>query len=96
MLIFNVSRETISRMAGIYVHIPFCRTRCSYCDFYKDTNISFKREFINALKKEILFRQSFLNHSEITTLYFGGGTPSVLNLDEFNEIYFKYWHTAAH
>ncbi len=89
MLIFNVSRETISRMAGIYVHIPFCRTRCSYCDFYKDTNISFKREFINALKKEILFRQSFLNHSEITTLYFGGGTPSVLNLDEFNEIYFE-------
>jgi Coproporphyrinogen III oxidase and related Fe-S oxidoreductases len=74
-------------MAGIYIHIPFCKKRCSYCDFYKDTNISIKSDFIESLKREFSFRASFFkSNTVITTLYFGGGTPSVLNLDEFKEI----------
>ena len=74
-------------MAGIYIHIPFCRSRCSYCDFYKTTNIAIKSDFIESLKKEIFFRRSFLGDSVIKSLYFGGGTPSTLSIDEFYEIF---------
>lgn len=73
-------------MAGIYIHIPFCRSRCSYCDFYKSTNIAIKSDFIDSLKKEIFFRRSFLEHSLVRSLYFGGGTPSVLTVAEFGDV----------
>lgn len=73
-------------MAGIYIHIPFCKTRCSYCDFYKTTNLKLKSDFIASLKEEILLRRFFFKNQPITTLYFGGGTPSVLSVDEFDDI----------
>ena len=73
-------------MAGIYIHVPFCRSRCSYCDFYKTTNIAIKSDFIESLKKEIFLKRTFLNGAVVRSLYFGGGTPSVLSVEEFADI----------
>ena len=73
-------------MAGIYIHIPFCRKICSYCDFYKTADISFKPLFINALLKELKLRGNYLCGEKIETIYFGGGTPSVLTPAQINLI----------
>ncbi|WP_439182104.1 radical SAM family heme chaperone HemW [Carboxylicivirga taeanensis] len=74
-------------MAGIYIHVPFCYTRCSYCDFYKTTDQQFKDEYIKALCKEIDLKASFLLKNNIQTLYFGGGTPSTLSISELATIF---------
>ncbi len=71
-------------MAGIYIHIPFCRTICSYCDFFKSASLAQKADMINALKKEIKLRKAYLDNKEIETIYFGGGTPSVMNIAEIS------------
>jgi oxygen-independent coproporphyrinogen-3 oxidase len=73
-------------MAGIYVHIPFCRQKCYYCDFYKTVNTSLTKKFISALENEVVQRKKYLNGELIETIYFGGGTPSVLNEMELTEI----------
>lgn len=73
-------------MAGIYIHIPFCKTKCHYCDFYKSTDFGAKTDFLSALKKEIDWRKHELDGESIASIYFGGGTPSVLKIDEINEI----------
>ncbi|MCG8580617.1 MAG: radical SAM family heme chaperone HemW [Bacteroidales bacterium] len=73
-------------MAGIYIHVPFCYTRCSYCDFYKTTDQQLKDEYIKALCKEIELNYSFLLKEDIQTIYFGGGTPSTLSIDELDTI----------
>lgn len=73
-------------MAGIYIHIPFCRQKCYYCDFYKTVNTTLTKAFISALKKEIAQRRNYLDKAEIETIYFGGGTPSVLLPGELEEI----------
>jgi oxygen-independent coproporphyrinogen-3 oxidase len=65
-------------MAGIYIHIPFCRQKCNYCDFYKTTELDYLSEFLTALKKEIFQQKSYLSDENISTIYIGGGTPSVL------------------
>ena len=69
-------------MAGIYIHIPFCRQKCYYCDFYKTVNISQTGVFLNAIKKETFQRKSYVNDEPVKTIYFGGGTPSVLKEEE--------------
>ncbi len=73
-------------MSGIYIHIPFCRQRCFYCDFYKTLNTSLISKYISALKREIRQRKNYLENEPVETIYFGGGTPSVLNEGELNEI----------
>ena len=73
-------------MAGIYVHVPFCRQKCYYCDFYKTVNTSLTGNYINALLKELKSRQDYTEGEKIETIYFGGGTPSVLNEDELRQI----------
>ena len=73
-------------MAGIYLHIPFCFKRCDYCDFYKTTNISLKTEFLKILEKEIANSVPLIQKETIETIYFGGGTPSVLTPDEVKNI----------
>jgi len=65
-------------MAGIYIHIPFCRQKCYYCDFYKTVNTSLKQKFLSGLDKEAKLRKNYLEKESIETIYFGGGTPSVL------------------
>lgn len=73
-------------MAGIYIHIPFCRQKCYYCDFYKTVNTSNKERFISALKNEIRLHKNYLDKEIINTIYFGGGTPSTLTGVELDEI----------
>ncbi|MEO7265569.1 MAG: radical SAM family heme chaperone HemW [Ferruginibacter sp.] len=74
-------------MAGIYIHIPFCRQACTYCNFHFSTLLKNKAPFINALISEISLPQQFIDESQpIETIYFGGGTPSLLVDDEINNI----------
>ena len=73
-------------MAGIYIHIPFCRKRCHYCDFFKSTDLSQKARLLAGLKKELESRAPELDSEEINTIYFGGGTPSVLLIDELKDL----------
>ena len=69
-------------MSGLYFHIPFCKTRCNYCDFYKSTNLSYIPSIVQALKEEMKFRKDFIDDKNIKTIYFGGGTPSLLSISE--------------
>lgn len=71
-------------MAGIYIHIPFCKQACHYCDFHFSTSLKKKDDLINALKKELQLRKEELVNQKIETIYFGGGTPSILTIDELN------------
>lgn len=73
-------------MAGIYIHIPFCRQACHYCDFHFSTSLTKKEGFINALRREIFLQKEYLGGETIETVYFGGGTPSVLSPDEIRLI----------
>jgi oxygen-independent coproporphyrinogen III oxidase len=73
-------------MAGIYLHIPFCKKACHYCDFHFSTSLQLKEPLLHALKKEILWRKDELQGERIETIYFGGGTPSLLSIAEINSI----------
>ena len=73
-------------MAGIYIHIPFCKQACHYCNFHFSTVLKGKNEFSESLLKEIELRKAYLQGEEIETIYFGGGTPSLLSVDEINGI----------
>lgn len=73
-------------MAGIYIHIPFCKQACFYCDFHFSTSLKKKEEMIGALIKEIALRKTELNDTLIETIYFGGGTPSVLSTAEIQQL----------
>jgi len=73
-------------MSGIYFHIPFCKVRCNYCDFYKSTNLSFVKQYVQAVKEEMLLRWEYLKDKNIGTIYFGGGTPSLLSCFEIEEL----------
>tara|TARA_R110000787_G_scaffold129264_1_gene241064 strand:+ start:8137 stop:9261 length:1125 start_codon:yes stop_codon:yes gene_type:complete len=70
-------------MAGIYIHIPFCKQACHYCDFHFSTSMKKKDELLAAICSEIKLRKSEIS-SAIKTIYFGGGTPSLLNKEEIN------------
>lgn len=70
-------------MAGIYIHIPFCKQACHYCDFHFSTSLKKKEEMIAALIQEIHLRKEEINEP-VETIYFGGGTPSVLSNEEIN------------
>lgn len=73
-------------MAGIYIHIPFCKQACFYCNFHFSTSLQYTNEFVQSLVKEIELKKKKLNSSPISTLYFGGGTPSILSKIEFKEV----------
>lgn len=74
-------------MAGIYIHIPFCKTRCIYCDFYTRTDLSPRNDYVSAVCKELELRRDYVKGEVIDTIYFGGGTPSQLFADDFNRIF---------
>ena len=69
-------------MAGIYLHIPFCKQACTYCNFHFTTSLRYKKELVDAIIKEIDLQKDFLQGESITTIYFGGGTPTLLSIDE--------------
>lgn len=74
-------------MAGIYIHIPFCKQKCNYCDFYKEISLQHTDRFTEALQSELRLRAGYLNSASVRTIYFGGGTPSVLNEEQFRRIF---------
>jgi oxygen-independent coproporphyrinogen-3 oxidase len=71
-------------MAGIYIHIPFCKQACHYCDFHFSTSQKYRPDIVQALAKEITLQKNYLNGAPIETIYFGGGTPSLLDAGEIN------------
>ncbi len=75
-------------MAGIYIHIPFCKQACHYCNFHFSTSLRYKNDFVAALLKEIEIQSvnNYLENQIIETIYFGGGTPSLLSNEEVNTI----------
>jgi oxygen-independent coproporphyrinogen III oxidase len=75
-----------SNMAGIYIHIPFCKRACHYCNFHFSTSLKLKNAFVDALLKEITIRQNYLAGNQVKTIYLGGGTPSMLDASDLYEI----------
>jgi len=73
-------------MPGIYLHIPFCKQKCHYCNFYSLASLKYRDVFVDALLKEMRLRKEYLHDKHINTVYFGGGTPSLLNVGEINRI----------
>ncbi|MDB5032605.1 radical SAM family heme chaperone HemW [Mucilaginibacter sp.] len=71
-------------MAGVYLHIPFCKQACHYCDFHFSTSLKYKDELLQALVKEIQLQKDYFKGETIETIYFGGGTPSLLKAGEIN------------
>ena len=74
-------------MAGLYIHIPFCTQKCVYCDFMSGTNLSLREQFIDALIAEMDCYLNFFDNDPLRTIYFGGGTPSLLSVEELTRIY---------
>ena len=72
-------------MLGIYIHIPFCKKSCHYCNFHFSTSLKDKEDMIKAINKEI-YQKAILNNDKVSTIYFGGGTPSILDVEEINLI----------
>ncbi|KAA0126706.1 radical SAM family heme chaperone HemW [Chryseobacterium sp. SN22] len=70
----------------IYIHIPFCKQKCSYCNFHFSTSLNFKDNMLAAMKKEIFLRKNELQNKSLQSLYFGGGTPSILSADEIKSL----------
>lgn len=73
-------------MSGIYIHIPFCKQACHYCNFHFSTSLKYKDDLINALVKEIELTAVYEASSVIETIYFGGGTPSIIEINDINKI----------
>jgi oxygen-independent coproporphyrinogen-3 oxidase len=73
-------------MAGIYIHIPFCKQACHYCDFHFTTSLKYKDELLEAMFKELDLRQSYLQHETLETIYFGGGTPSLIGATQIQKL----------
>ena len=73
-------------MAGIYIHIPFCKRRCSYCDFFSTTEVSGKDKYVDSLCEELIEREKYLQEP-VNTIYFGGGTPTLLSSTDFEKVF---------
>jgi oxygen-independent coproporphyrinogen-3 oxidase len=73
-------------MAGIYIHIPFCKQACHYCDFHFSTSLKYKKELLQCIHQEIKLQKLYLENQVVETIYFGGGTPSLLSASEISKI----------
>jgi oxygen-independent coproporphyrinogen III oxidase len=73
-------------MPGLYIHIPFCKQACTYCDFHFSTSSTFRPELVDAIARELAFRAPQWKAQTMNTIYFGGGTPSRLAHDELDII----------
>ncbi|WP_108822347.1 radical SAM family heme chaperone HemW [Dysgonomonas sp. Marseille-P4361] len=80
-------------MAGLYLHVPFCKTRCIYCDFYTRTDTSKKSDYVIAICKEIELRKDYIKGESLKTIYFGGGTPSLLSQNDYTAIFAQIYKT---
>jgi oxygen-independent coproporphyrinogen-3 oxidase len=85
-------------MAGIYIHIPFCKQACHYCNFHFSTSLKLQNDFLDALLKEMVLRRNYVGDEVVETIYFGGGTPSLLRERELSlimESVFRHFNVAA-
>jgi oxygen-independent coproporphyrinogen-3 oxidase len=73
-------------MAGIYIHIPFCKQACYYCDFHFSTSNKMFERMVKNIRKELVLRKNFLSGDAVNTIYFGGGTPSILPSNDIYDI----------
>lgn len=73
-------------MSGLYIHFPFCSSKCIYCGFYSLASLSLKNRFLQALQQEISLKSAFFQNHSVDTIYFGGGTPSLFTKEEFSSI----------
>ena len=80
-------------MAGIYIHIPFCQSRCIYCGFYSTTLLNLRGQYIDAVCKEMALRKSYIDNEAYSTIYIGGGTPSLLTQDELQKLFSNLYET---
>jgi len=71
-------------LSGIYIHIPFCKQACHYCNFHFATSLRLKNELVAALLKEMELQRDYFEKEKVETIYFGGGTPSLLQIDELS------------
>lgn len=71
----------------LYIHIPFCKQKCSYCNFHFSTSLRMKEEMLLAMKKELFLRQGELENKLLNSIYFGGGTPSILTVNEIADFF---------
>lgn len=74
-------------MSGIYIHIPFCRKKCNYCNFHFSTQLTYKAELITMIGTELQIRKHELDNSPVKTIYLGGGTPSLLSYSELDFLF---------
>ena len=81
----QILKKYLKYMAGIYLHIPFCKQRCKYCAFYSSTKHSLRDLYVNALCHELTTRRNYIKE-DIKTIYFGGGTPSLLTPGDLAKI----------
>jgi oxygen-independent coproporphyrinogen-3 oxidase len=82
-----LDEKPAAKTAGIYLHIPFCRQACVYCNFHFSTSLKGKDDLLQAMLKEIAMQRDYLEGAAIETIYFGGGTPSLLSADEINRLF---------
>tara|TARA_B110000037_G_scaffold40411_1_gene49971 strand:+ start:12627 stop:13757 length:1131 start_codon:yes stop_codon:yes gene_type:complete len=73
-------------MAGIYVHVPFCKVKCHYCDFHFSVQLKNRAALIASICNELVIRQNYIGDETVRTIYFGGGTPSVIEIELLNDI----------
>lgn len=76
----------LKAMAGIYFHIPFCKKACAYCDFHFSTNLALKPALVSAMRQELEQRQNYLSQRDLDSVYFGGGSPSILTDSELQSL----------
>lgn len=74
-------------MSGLYLHIPFCKQACHYCNFHFSTSLKYKGEMTEAIVQELLLRKDYLEDKHLSSVYFGGGTPSLLNAEELATLF---------
>jgi oxygen-independent coproporphyrinogen-3 oxidase len=81
------NQKTPANMAGLYIHIPFCRNACHYCDFHFSVALVYISPMLNAIQQEIASRREFLAGEVLDTVYLGGGTPSLLSTDQLDTLF---------
>jgi oxygen-independent coproporphyrinogen III oxidase len=74
-------------MAGIYLHIPFCKQKCNYCNFHFSTSLKLKNDVLQAMHSELEMQRNYMDGAPVETVYFGGGTPSLLSADEISRLF---------
>lgn len=85
-VIILTNAEKITKLAGIYLHIPFCKQACAYCNFHFSTSLHYKNDVVAALAREIEQEKDYLQKEIIETMYFGGGTPSLLDTSDLQTL----------